>query len=194
MKPKSIFAALAVAAAVALSACGADSTNTAPEPAGSESQAADTPEPRHTDDSGRPQVGFDPCLDIPDSALIEAGYDPASEEEADFPAGAYTFLGCQYDTKEVQYGLNVLSGNITFAEELEKVKDYSTPTEINGRQALVEVRQEMPNGCSVSIETDYGVLIIARDTFRTHSTQEIPYDTWCDGLEETASIFARHLP
>lgn len=162
--------------------------------ASSESATSTTRVPRGTDDSGRPQVAFDPCLDIPDEALIEAGYDPKSEVEDAYLPGTHTFLSCAYDTPERGYGLNVMSGNITFAEEQEKVKDYSTPIEIHGHRALRKILPGNQGDCAVSIETDYGILIVGRLIQRTSSDQTTPRSEWCDGIEETASIIARYLP
>lgn len=57
--------------AVALMGCTATATTE------SNPQTSSTRVPRHVDESTRPQVAFDPCLDIPDEALLEAGYDRA---------------------------------------------------------------------------------------------------------------------
>lgn len=162
------------------------------ETSASESATSTTRVPRATDDSGRPQVAFDPCLDIPDGALIEAGYDPESEEPSVYTPGTHTFLSCSYDTVERRYGLNVMSGNVTFAEQQEKSKDYSTPIEIAGRRALLEIPGNTIS-CTVSIETDYGILGVSRVIQRTSSAVP-PRSQWCDGIEETASIIVRYLP
>ncbi|NLE82141.1 MAG: DUF3558 domain-containing protein [Rhodococcus sp.] len=174
-----------------LAGCAAD-TESVDATASSESAASTTRVPRAVDDSGRPQVSFDPCLDIPDEALVEADYDPESEDSSVYSPGTHTFLSCSYNTAERRYGLNVMSGNITFAEEQERTED-STPIEIDGHRALRKILPGDQISCAVSIETDYGILIVSRVIQRT-STETPPRSQWCDGIEETASIMARYLP
>ncbi|MFW2242966.1 DUF3558 domain-containing protein [Rhodococcus opacus] len=152
--------------------------------------------PRHVDQSDRPQVIFDPCLDIPDSAIVEAGYDAASEENADFTPAEYTFLGCTYDTPQRLYGLNVLSGNISFEEERQKVQSTqksTRPIEINGRPALLEFDSGKPDVCAVSMETSSGFVILDRNLFKGTGAHA-PEPEWCAGLEDTARIFERYIP
>ncbi|KAF0960657.1 DUF3558 domain-containing protein [Rhodococcus sp. T7] len=152
--------------------------------------------PRHVDHSDRPQVHFDPCLDIPDSAIVEAGFDPASEENADFTPDEYTFLGCTYDTPQRLYGLNVLSGNISFEEERQKVQTTqknTRPIEINGRPALLEFDSGKPDVCAISMETSSGFVIIDRNLFKGTGAHT-PESEWCAGLEDTARIFERYIP
>ncbi|MHA4853757.1 DUF3558 domain-containing protein [Rhodococcus sp. MSC1_016] len=160
---------------------------------GSATASSPTRVPRHVDKSNRPQVTFDPCLDLPDAALVEAGYNPASEENADFTPEEYTFLGCSYDTPQRLYGLNVLSGNISFAEESQKAKEYAAPIDINGRPALLKWERGLPDACAVSVETAYGVLIIDRSVFKG-TGMPAPEAEWCAGLEDTARIFERYIP
>lgn len=178
-------------AALALAGCNNQTENGQSDPA--ELSSPTTRVPRHVDSSGRPQVLFDPCLDLPDSALIEAGYDPNSEENADFTPDSYTFLGCSYDTPQRRYGLNVLSGNITFDEEREKTKSYATAIEINGRKALLEWEPAKSDECAVSVETSDGVLIVSRLILRD-SPGPSPQLEWCAGLEDTARIIEPFIP
>jgi hypothetical protein len=153
--------------------------------------------PRHVDQSDRPQVIFDPCLDIPDSSLTAAGYDPKSEKNADFAGGSYTFLGCSYDSfhkpEGFYYGMNVLSGNISFAEEQEKKKDHSTPIDINGRRALLIFDSTVRDYCELSVETSYGVLGFTRSIFADHAGP-VPVAEWCTGLEDTARTYEPLIP
>ncbi|MCK0093922.1 DUF3558 domain-containing protein, partial [Rhodococcus sp. F64268] len=69
-------AALAAAIIAVAAACGPtpateidDSTTVATAPT--------TRTPRIVDDSGRPDITFDPCLDLPDDVMTAAGYDAA---------------------------------------------------------------------------------------------------------------------
>lgn len=149
--------------------------------------------PRLVDESDRPLVAFDPCLDIPDDVLAAAGYDPNSEENADFAATHYTMLGCSYDgTTPVPgvaaYGLTVMSANFDWAIELQKSADNGDETihtEIAGRRALLKTNQSFPESCDVSIETSYGVLLFAQVLFGKGGAR-VPEAQWCTGLEDTA--------
>ncbi|MGW5144621.1 DUF3558 domain-containing protein [Rhodococcus koreensis] len=177
--------------AVAVSGCGTPAVS--PQPDTDASLTTTMRMPRYVDNSDRPRVTFDPCLDIPDSALIEAGYDPASEENADFKGGSYTFLGCSYDTPERRYGMNVLSGNVSFAEEQEKSSAFATPIEINGRRALLKFNPAVRNACDLSIETSDGFLGFTRRLVVDYAGPA-PEPEWCAGLEDTARIFERYIP
>ncbi|MEV0945590.1 DUF3558 domain-containing protein [Rhodococcus sp. NPDC049939] len=147
--------------------------------------------PRHVDQSDRPLVVFDPCLDIPDEALVGAGYDPQSKDEDLVAADYHTFLICGFNTPQRRYGLNIYSSNITFAEQQEKARDYSTPIEVDGRRALLET--PFASNCAVSMETNYGILAVSRLLQPTRSDQNLEEER-CVGIEETASIIARYLP
>lgn len=182
----------AVAITLLIAGCGTQSTNEQ-DHGTSAAVVTATRIPRHVDKSDRPQVTFDPCLDLPDATLIEAGYDPGSEENADFTPDEYTFLGCSYDTPRRLYGLNVLSGNIRFSEEQEKTKSFATQIDVNGRRALLKVEADQPDACAISIETTYGVLILDRSLFKGTGAPA-PESEWCAGLEDTARIFERYIP
>ncbi|MBP2210836.1 hypothetical protein JOJ87_001180 [Rhodococcus ruber] len=149
--------------------------------------------PRLVDESDRPLVAFDPCLDIPDDVLAAAGYDPNSEDNADFAATHYTMLGCSYDgvlkfPDVAAYGLTVRSANFDWAIELQKTADNGDdviPSEIAGRRALLKTNQSLPERCGLSIETSYGVLIFAQVLFGKGGAR-VPEAQWCTGLEDTA--------
>ncbi|ETT23867.1 hypothetical protein RAJCM14343_0722 [Rhodococcus aetherivorans] len=181
--------------AAAVSACTAVTPAAPTEPPAT---TTTTRTPRIVDESDRPPVTFDPCLDIPDRVLVEAGYDPRSEEISDFAATHYTFLTCRYEgTLHIpgvlrRYGLNVMSGNITFAEVQVKVAEYSTPIEINGRRALLERDPGRSWSCAVNVETSFGVLIVSR-VYHPDQSAEVPQDELCAGIEDTTSRIAAQL-
>ncbi len=144
------------------------------------------------DDSGRPQITFDPCLDIPDGLLVDAGYDPRSKEIADYPMGSYTFLACGYDgTVHIpgvlfRYGINILAGNITLEEELAKDRLIATETTINGRRALLEVEDNDQNSCAIAVEAKFGIVIFSRTYYPDH-TRGVPRNEWCNDLDNLVS-------
>ncbi|MHC6214322.1 DUF3558 domain-containing protein [Rhodococcus sp. DMF-1] len=189
-----------VAAAGVLVTCAALAGCTAPthpEVAVDESQGPPTTTtraPRLVDESDRPLVAFDPCLDIPDDVLAAVGYDPKSEDNADFAATHYTMLGCSFDgSRKIPgldaYGLTVISANFDWTIELQKTADNGDdviPTEIAGRRALLKTNQSFPESCGMSVETDYGVLIFSLVVFGSE-VEYLPISQWCTGLEDTAS-------
>lgn len=99
----------------------------------------------------------------------------------------YTFLGCDFRTPERKYSLTFLSGNITFAEEIEKTDDYAAPLEINGRRALKLFREHALEECSYVLETNYGILILLRG-LEFNDIGFAPQEEWCAGLEDTAIL------
>nr|WP_111731663.1 DUF3558 domain-containing protein [Rhodococcus coprophilus] len=184
-------ALVSLAVVVTVSGCAPGAART------SESETVETPTsttrtPRVVDDSGRPQITFDPCLDIPDEVLVDAGYDPRSKEIADYPMGTYSFVGCRFKgTLHIpgvlrRYGLNVLSGNVTLEEELAKDRHIATETTVNGRRALLEVDSNNQNSCGIAVETEFGIVIFSRTYYPDH-TRGVPTDLWCSGLEELVS-------
>ncbi|KOS56149.1 DUF3558 domain-containing protein [Rhodococcus rhodochrous] len=149
--------------------------------------------PRLVDESDRPLVAFDPCLDIPDDVLISAGYDPKSENSADFAATHYTMLGCSYDGAVkrpgvADYGLTVRSANFDLATELQKIADNGdnvVPTEIAGRRALLKTNTSYPESCHMSVETSYGVMLFGQVVFGSE-VEYLPESQWCIGIQDTA--------
>lgn len=176
-----------------LSACTASSPNSVSPDEAPSAPTTTTRVPRLVDESDRPLVAFDPCLDIPDDVLAAAGYDPNSEDNADFAATHYTMLGCSYDgvlkfPDVAAYGLTVRSANFDWAIELQKTADNGDdviPSEIAGRRALLKTNQSLPERCGLSIETSYGVLIFAQVLFGKGGAR-VPEAQWCTGLEDTA--------
>ena len=145
--------------------------------------------PRVVDDSGRPPVTFDPCLDLPDDVMTEAGYDAGHKEFSDMPMGSYTFLGCSYRKADPVpgvrrgYSLNVMAGNVSLREELEKNGDVAVETTINGRPALREVGPTGNDECTYVLETNFGIVLFNR-LYHKDRPGPVPQTEWCTGLEE----------
>ncbi|ANZ25858.1 hypothetical protein A4U64_15165 [Rhodococcus sp. WB1] len=190
---RSAAAAGALLALASLIGC-ADSTATTDTASKTPSTPATTTRvPRLVDESDRPLVAFDPCLDIPDDVLISAGYDPRSENNADFAATHYTMLGCSYDGTVKRpgvaaYGLTVRSANFDWAIELQKTADNGdnvVPTEIAGRRAILKTNTSYPESCHMSVETSYGVMLFGQVVFGSE-VEYLPESQWCVGLAHTA--------
>ncbi|MEE2061483.1 DUF3558 domain-containing protein [Rhodococcus artemisiae] len=181
-------AALGAAVVAVVSSCGpapapeVDDTTT-------EAAAPTTRTPRIVDDSGRPDITFDPCLDLPDDVMTAAGYDAAHKEFADMPMGSYTFLACYYrGTVQIpgvlaRYDLNVMAGNVSLDEELKKNGQFATEITINGRPALREIGTNGDNECTYVLETNFGIVLFNRLYHKDH-TGPVPQNEWCAGLDD----------
>jgi len=145
--------------------------------------------PRVVDDSGRPPVTFDPCLDLPDDVMRDAGYDAEHKEISDMPMGWYTFLGCSYRKSDPipgvrrGYSLSVLAGNVSLDEELQKNRDVAEETTVNGRAALREVGPTGNDECTYVLQTSFGIAIFNRLYHKDHPGP-VPRAEWCAGLED----------
>ncbi|TCN49798.1 uncharacterized protein DUF3558 [Rhodococcus sp. SMB37] len=185
--------AAAITAGVVLSGCttASDATAVAVEET---TTTPTTRAPRLTDESGRPDITFDPCLDIPDDVLVEAGYDPRTEDSADYPMEHYTFIGCNYRAPVAipgvirSYGLGILAGNVTLDEELAKDAAIASETTVNGRRALLEYNPTPDNTCAIAVQTDFGIVIFSRSYHADH-TRTLTYDERCGGLTDAVALF-----
>ncbi|MFD6857585.1 DUF3558 domain-containing protein [Rhodococcus sp. NPDC060090] len=180
--------ALGAAVIAVASACGPAPT-TVVDDSTTGAATSTTRAPRIVDDSGRPDITFDPCLDLPDEVMSAAGYNAAHKEFADMPMGSYTFLGCEYNKPDLVpgvrrgYGLNVLSGNVTLDEELKKNADVAIPTTVNGRPALREVGPSGNDECTYALQTSFGIVLFNRLYNKDHAGP-VARDEWCAGMEE----------
>lgn len=170
--------------------CSASPTETTPSPTSPPTNSTPaTRTPRITDDSGRPPVAFDPCIDLSNQQITELGYRPDTRRKTDYPAGSYTFLSCSF--KSTDYLISISAGNITFAEDQRKVQnDGSTiaPTTIDDRQAML-----MPTGgqCSLSMQTAFGSVILTRTAAALGTKMSAPP---CEGIEDTARLISQFMP
>ena len=177
--------AVLVSCVVALAGCtpsGATDTTDTTAP------TTTTRVPRVTDNSTRPQITFDPCLDIPLHTMADLGYEPATIHELAYPMGDYSFLGCMYrSTGPVEiprkYLLVILSANVTLDEEYEKDGEFATHTQINGRPGLLEINTALGGSCSYVLSTDFGTVHYLRTTY-SYSGDPIPLDEWCTGFDD----------
>ncbi|MDG3011279.1 DUF3558 domain-containing protein [Rhodococcus sp. D2-41] len=144
--------------------------------------------PRITDDSTRPQVGFDPCADLSDGQIRQLGYQPDTRRKTDYPAQDYTFLSCSF--KSTDYLISISSGNITFDEEVKKESGNATsaPTTIDGRRALTIPHDQ---ACSLAMQTTYGMVILTRQTSSFGTKTSAPP---CEGIEDTARMISQFMP
>ncbi|MDG3012276.1 DUF3558 domain-containing protein [Rhodococcus sp. D2-41] len=178
---------LALAVAAVLSGCSSPSTGTAAPTTSATAAPTTTRTPRITDNSGRPPVAFDPCLDLSDAQITQLGYRPETRRKTDFPAGDYTFLSCSFNSSD--FVISISSGNVGFAEEQAKEKRENTaftPTVIDKRQALTIPED---GGCSLAMQTSYGIVILTRT-----SKSVAPDAPSCEGIEDTARLISQFMP
>ncbi|MDG3015260.1 DUF3558 domain-containing protein [Speluncibacter jeojiensis] len=180
-----------VGMAVTLGGCASPTTGQTATAASATTTTAHSG-PRLTDDSGRPQVLFDPCNDISPAVLVKMGLDPNSKEHSDFQRGTYTFMSCQF--KSDMYVLGVSSGNTTTAEQEAEQKRHSanvTPITVAGRVGWVAVNPSRPRTCIVAFTTSYGEVMVDRMQLDKAADQGLGV---CDGMKQSAETVASILP
>ncbi|MQY24372.1 DUF3558 domain-containing protein [Nocardia macrotermitis] len=111
---------------------------------------------KYTRTSGRPKVVFDPCTWIPDDALARIGFDPTTRKRAQDMVAEYTFLTCQVETTDQTRTLQLISGNITLAEDKQRYAGKTQPTTINGREAITTTQKTSADECDLDIQTKAG--------------------------------------
>lgn len=176
----SIFAAAMVLAAVAsLSGCtdnngssaSSDST-TQPSPSSVAARPTLTnsklqPPSQHDVHSAseRPAVVFDPCTWISDDTVRKSGFDPSTRKRGHDQIAEITFLTCNFDSdsgSSINFdSLLVNSGNATWDEDLAKVRDYSEPVRINGRDSMWVRDPRVQSMCQIDLRTKVGFVQVA---------------------------------
>ncbi|MFQ6393156.1 DUF3558 domain-containing protein [Nocardia sp. KC 131] len=133
---------------------------------------------KYTASTGRPKIVFDPCTWISDATIQKSGFDPVSRKRGDDLIAEYSFLTCDFSSRERNLMLN--SGNATWAEDLAKVGTFSEPTTVNGREALLVRDPDLHRACQVDVRTKVGFVQIS-----TFLTDLAPRSTApCDGMLE----------
>ncbi|MBF6290141.1 DUF3558 domain-containing protein [Nocardia cyriacigeorgica] len=156
-----------------------------------------SPAPTQRNDSGRPLVGFDPCVSVGDDLIAKAGFDPESRERSDMTFDTYSFIGCRFGDKELVNGqkltvrtLLITASNITLDEFRDRYRDTSTEVVVDGRPAL---RYDNPDAhreyCNIAIAFDGGVLDLSKGTRGAFTDEDR-----CDGIQEIAETIESALP
>jgi hypothetical protein len=145
--------------------------------------------PKQSNENGRPDVTFDPCLDYDDEVIRRAGLNPATRQRTDL-AAEYTFLSCNYSGK--QYGVGVSVGNVTFEESVDRYKDSSPQRlEINGRESLIAHNEIDAPACLIAIRLRDGVMVVSVSPYE--DAENIRADG-CTLAPDIARIFESALP
>ncbi|MGV9678046.1 DUF3558 domain-containing protein [Nocardia sp. NPDC003482] len=193
---RALFAVTAVTAVLALPACSSHDSAGETGSSASESNSQATHAPRTTltqagiqppplhnqyTNNGRPDVTFDPCTWIPDDAILSTGFDPSSRKRGDDQVAEETFLECVFTSKD--RSLSVISGNVSWQEDLAKNRAISEPVSVNGRQAIW-VRDPIEVGrCQIHLQTRSGFAAVAVDTKPTAQAAGVKP---CDGVLDIA--------
>ncbi|MBF6096663.1 DUF3558 domain-containing protein [Nocardia cyriacigeorgica] len=130
---------------------------------------------------GRPEVVVDPCTWFSDEAIAKAGLDPATRRRGSDWVAEYTFLTCDFDGPHRD--LSVDSGNVTWAEDIEKNGPNSEPLTVNGREAMWVLDPDLQGTCDIHLRTKIGILILS--AVRTHEGIQAGLGR-CDGVLEMA--------
>ncbi|WP_245552185.1 DUF3558 domain-containing protein [Nocardia aobensis] len=115
--------------------------------------------------SGRPAVVFDPCTWISDDTIRKSGFDPSTRKRGHDQIAEISFLTCSFDSdsgSSINYNsLSVNSGNATWDEDLTKVRSYSEPVTINGREAMWVRDPQVQSMCQIDLRTKVGFAQVA---------------------------------
>lgn len=136
---------------------------------------------QYTAGSGRPEVAFDPCTWIPDSAIQKAGLSPSSRKRGDDQVAEITFLTCRFTSPTSI--LSVMSGNATWDEDVAKNSSWSEPVQVNGRQGMWVRDPKLKDRCEIHLQTKVGFAIVGA----TVTSAGLGKVQACDGLLDIAS-------
>lgn len=114
--------------------------------------------------------------------VTQAGFDPASRNRPGDQIAETTFLICHFTSKP--RNLSVLSGNVTWDEDLAKNASSSEPININGREAMWVRDPGMIRGCDIHLRTKAGFVDIGVTVTLNGVSQGLKP---CDGLLDIAT-------
>ncbi len=138
----------------------------------------------------------DPCSELGDDDVTEAGFDPHTRERIDRIFDTYSFVGCQFKHMEQDKfqqmaptrTLFVNSTNVTLEEFRAREGSNSTATRVNGSEAISYTSQ-VAGACYIVVETSYGTLSVGKSV-ASALTAEKP----CDHMQEIAATIHSAMP
>ncbi|NKY86488.1 DUF3558 domain-containing protein [Nocardia veterana] len=143
------------------------------------------PPSQHNQYTGaRPDIVFDPCTWISDDTIRKSGFDPSTRKRGPDQIAERSFLTCAFTDGNPLDGLvlQVNSSNATWDEDMAKVRDYSEPLTINGREAMWVRNPGIKQDCQIDIRTKVGFVQVA---VSSNSLQDTGRP--CGNLENIAS-------
>lgn len=120
--------------------------------------------PTRASTASRPEVVFDPCTWISDDTVRKAGFDPHSRKRGHDQIAEISFLTCSFDSASDKINFDSLlvnSGNASWDENLAKVRNYSEPVTINGREAMWVRDPQVKSMCQIDLRTKVGFVQVA---------------------------------
>jgi len=132
---------------------------------------------------GLPDVVFDPCTWISDQTIQKAGFDPASRHRVTDTVAEQTFFTCGFSS--VPQTLRLISGNVPWDQDVQKVASRSQAITVNGRQAMRVQDPNFPNTCEIDLRTKVGFVQVFSDPTDQASVIDAPS---CNGLLSTATL------
>ncbi|WP_185981888.1 DUF3558 domain-containing protein [Skermania sp. ID1734] len=110
-----------------------------------------------------PRMTFDPCLDVTNGFLQQAGLSEAKIKRWDFIGEPTSMLGCDYTTAEKT--IMIRTGNDTYENQLvtdgalRHVKNTDL-IKINGREGFIGPNRLGDEDCTAFLRTDYGYVVV----------------------------------
>lgn len=136
---------------------------------------------------------YDPCAQLSDSALREAGLDPASESVTTNADGPASWRICGWYPADHRYKVDVLSTSHTIAETRANEKlNILREVTVGGRRGLVtqDKSDRQGNSCYVALPAQQGMFEIAIGWESSAATKP----DLCALAVEYAHKLERHLP
>ncbi|MBF6192196.1 DUF3558 domain-containing protein [Nocardia implantans] len=194
-----------IAMVTSLAACSADnsddtttsrlpSTSVHPTP----SMAASVP-PAPAQPDSKKLVRFDPCFEVSDDLVAEAGFDPATRQRSsgEIVTDLLTAVGCSFRRIAVIDGQKTITGNVTVhstnspLDQIKSTDKYAVfnTDAVNGRAAALYTVAALPGSCYAAISSADGTLEVSL----TAIPGAAPVPAACDQIREVATIFATAL-
>jgi len=148
--------------------------------------------PRQGAGTKRP-VGWDPCVEVPDSTLSGIGFEPTTRKRSDAINYDYAFIGCQFDRREDVRGqirstgnLFIDSANVSMQQirEREKEEEFTA----NGRAGIL-FRDRAAFSCTVVLPGPDGVVQIKASSFPEFTDWDA-----CDHVDEVVGAIEPLIP
>ncbi|WP_446226198.1 DUF3558 family protein [Nocardia sp. IBHARD005] len=144
----------------------------------------------------RSPVKFDPCFEVSDKTVSEAGYSPETRKRIDQVHDGWAFIGCTFERIEpvrkqqlAVAHLTILSTNISVSEVREKEAERTTVNDVRvGSHAGISYRGEGMGSCAMTMDGPDSALSI--------DVSSVGQTEWnaCEQMQRTAEIIEAALP
>ncbi|MFI6219025.1 DUF3558 family protein [Nocardia salmonicida] len=145
--------------------------------------------------NNRAPVKFDPCFEVTDQTVLQAGYSPETRKRIDQVHDGWAFIGCTFEriepVRKQRLGvadLTVLSTNISVSEVREKESKRTTVNEVQvGSSSGISYRGEGMGSCAT--------IIPGPDSALSIQVSSVGQTEWsaCGQMQQTAEIIEATL-